>query len=443
MIPRVVSKWEMSVGLGTIFLTFWGATRFLDPFYSHTYPLAWYGLILFLDGVLWWRWNEGLIFERPFEFVTLLFWSAVLWFFFEVWNLRIENWYYVGVSSGALWPHIEAYLDFATVLPGMFLVYRLLVRIQIPRRTTTRTRVGENWRVVFLLVGLTMLALPLAFPDYFFPLVWGAFLFLFEPLLAKKRGPSLLNEAERGEWTAFVRLLLAGLLCGGYWELCNYWSLAKWIYTVPFFSQGKLFEMPYLGFLGFPPFCVQCYVMINAVYVLRSGRHWDIGIARSLPATSSSKTLYVLAVLLGLVLSEWSYARLNRTTIDSRVESAARVIEDISREDADRLEATGWRYPKHVLRQWENVGASIAPAKRVQIRERLELAGLLQMGSASARLMEHAGVRTLKQLAAQDPEHLFPRLVEANEVLQIRKTPLFKRRVVAWINGARRVSVFY
>jgi len=443
MIPRAVSKWEMSVGLGTVLLTFWGATHFLDPFYSHTYPLAWYGLIVFLDGLLWWRWDEGLIFNRPFEFVTLLFWSAVLWFFFEVWNLRLRNWYYVGVSSDALWPHIEAYLDFATVLPGMFLVYRLLARMQIPRGMTTRTGVNNKWRIVFPFLGVTMIALPLAFPDYFFPLVWGAFFFLLEPLLAKKGGPSLLKEAEQGEWTVFVRLLLAGLLCGGYWELCNYWSLAKWIYTVPFFSEGKLFEMPYLGFVGFLPFCVQCYVMINAVYLLRGGRHWDIGIARSLPATSSSKTFYVLAVLLGLVLSEWSYARLNRTTIDSQAESVAHVIEDISREDANRLEAIGWRHPKHVMRQWEKVSASIAPAKRDRIRERLELAGLLQMGSANARLMEHAGIRTIKQLASQDPEHLFPRLVEANEALQIRNTPLLKRRVVAWINGARRGSVFY
>lgn len=104
---------------------------------------------------------------------------------------------------------------------------------------------------------------------------------------------------------------------------------------------------------------------------------------------------------------------------------------------------SGRRHPKDVLKHWSEVGQSIVPGHRNRIRERLELAGLLQMGSVNARLMEHAGIRSIKQLASQNPQSLFQRLVEANEALQIRKTPLLERRVVAWINGARRGSIFY
>ena len=42
---------------------------------------------------------------------------------------------------------------------------------------------------------------------------------------------------------------------------------AKWIYTVPGLSDWKLFEMPVLGFLGFPPFALECFTM----YVFRGG----------------------------------------------------------------------------------------------------------------------------------------------------------------------------
>ncbi|MBW1741353.1 MAG: hypothetical protein JRJ42_09520, partial [Deltaproteobacteria bacterium] len=191
MTPRLISKLMMILGLGTVVLTFWGTIHYISPFYTHTYPFAWYGLILFLDGLLWWRWNEGLILKRPREFAVLLFWSAILWFFFELWNLRLQNWYFVGAPPDGPWPHVEAYLDFGTVLPGMFLVYRLLCHLKIPGRVKTEFVLKGRIQKAFLMVGLFMLVLPLVFPDYFFPLVWGAFIFLLEPICAKWGARSL------------------------------------------------------------------------------------------------------------------------------------------------------------------------------------------------------------------------------------------------------------
>ena len=65
------------------------------------------------------------------------------------------------------------------------------------------------------------------------------------------------------------------------------------------------------------------------------------------------------------------------------------------------------------------------------------------MGSVNARLLEKAGVCSLKELAKQDPDELFPELVRINQALRFRKTPLVKRRIVAWIEGAKRKSVIY
>ncbi len=453
MSRHLTGKLMMILGLGTVLLTFWGTVNYIFPFYAHTYPFAWYGLILFLDGLLWWRWNEGLILKRPREFGVLLFWSAVVWFFFEAWNLHLKDWYYVGVSPDGPWPHVEAYLDFATVLPGMFLVYRLLCRLKIPGRVKTDFRLKPWSQKASLLIGSIMLILPLILPDYFFPLVWGAFVFLLEPICARFGGRSLLIDGQKGEWTTFVRLLLAGIICGGYWELCNFWALGKWIYTVPFFSEGKLFEMPHLGFLGFPPFCVECFVMINAVYLLRGGRHWDPEAPRpNLLNTEPErqkggrrrqKLVYSSLIVLALFFSEWSYRKMKIHTIDSRSESLEQILQDISLHDAKSLNKKGWRYPEQILDNWNEAKKLIGTSSHDKIRRRLGLVNLVRMGSANARLLESAGIDSMEKLGRQEVDLLFPELVRANQGSRLRNKPLLKRRVAAWINAAKHQFTFF
>jgi hypothetical protein len=298
-----------------------------------------------------------------------------------------------------------------------------------------------------------MLVLPLVFPDYFFPFVWGALIFLLEPVCARFGTRSLLVDGQKGEWTAFVRLLLAGILCGGYWELCNFWSLEKWIYTVPFFSQGKLFEMPYLGFLGFPPFCVQCFVMINALYLLRGGRHWDpdaltLNLTNKRPDNLKSplwmhKAVYFTIMVFAVCLSEWCYAKMKVYTIDSRSESLHLVLGDISPDDARRLEREGWRYPEQLFRHWKEAEGIIQKTKRERIRNRIELVSLLHMGAINARLLESTGIYSRKALGKQNPDVLFAAVINSNQKSGLRSNPLPKRRVKAWINAAGRKSAFY
>ena len=75
--------------------------------------------------------------------------------------------------------------------------------------------------------------------------------------------PSITGDLARGDWRRLWSLLASGLLCGVLWEFWNYWALSKWTYTVPYFGNVRLFEMPVLGFLGFPPFAVECW----AIYI--------------------------------------------------------------------------------------------------------------------------------------------------------------------------------
>ena len=58
------------------------------------------------------------------------------------------------------------------------------------------------------------------------------------------------------------------------WEFWNFWSRAKWHYTVPIMERWKIFEMPLPGYFGFPPFALECFTMYVFVrrLVTRGGR---------------------------------------------------------------------------------------------------------------------------------------------------------------------------
>jgi hypothetical protein len=74
-----------------------------------------------------------------------------------------------------------------------------------------------------------------------------------------------------------LSLMLAGYICGFFWEFWNYWAYTKWYYTVPILQNIKVFEIPVVGFLAYGPFALELYVMYNFVRLLLSKRIWGIG----------------------------------------------------------------------------------------------------------------------------------------------------------------------
>jgi hypothetical protein len=93
--------------------------------------------------------------------------------------------------------------------------------------------------------------------------VWLGFIFLLDPVNARLGGPTLAADRNRT-----INLLLSGLLCGVLWEFWNYWSGAKWHYTVPIMEHVKIFEMPLPGYLGFPPFALECFTMFVSLRLM-------------------------------------------------------------------------------------------------------------------------------------------------------------------------------
>ena len=104
--------------------------------------------------------------------------------------------------------------------------------------------------------------------------VWLGFIFLLDPINARRGGESLWIDVRAGNDRRLANLALSGLLCGVLWEFWNFWSRAKWHYTVPIMERWKIFEMPLPGYFGFPPFALECFTMYVFVrrFVTRGGR---------------------------------------------------------------------------------------------------------------------------------------------------------------------------
>lgn len=124
-----------------------------------------------------------------------------------------------------------------------------------------------------MVVGIAMLLVPLLvskeLASTMFGLVWMGVVFLLDPIHYLKGRNSVIGQLSQGNGQQLISLLLAGFLCGILWEFWNYWAAAKWTYSIPIsFAGPKIFEMPLLGYLGFLPFAVECFVLSEFLYVL-------------------------------------------------------------------------------------------------------------------------------------------------------------------------------
>ena len=73
--------------------------------------------------------------------------------------------------------------------------------------------------------------------------------------VAELRGrPSIIGLVRQGRAGPVVLLAVAGLGTGVLWELWNWGALPFWQYRIPYVGGLRVFEMPILGYLGYPPF---------------------------------------------------------------------------------------------------------------------------------------------------------------------------------------------
>jgi len=246
----------------------WGIITGQQTILLYLYFFAWYPYILFLDGLLGRLRGRSWLGSRPRPLLQMFFWSTTVWLVFEAINLFLKNWGYIAVTP-IWWIRWGGYaLAFATVLPGVLLTAEVIEALGAFHGVKGRGFNPGSWQPVSLLVGVAFLVLPLVFPGYAFPLVWGAFFFLLDPFCDLLGAPALISRFAAGERREHLCLMAAGLVCGLWWEAWNYAAVTKWVYTLPVLNCWKVFEMPLPGYLGFPPFALEAAVMYNFLQAL-------------------------------------------------------------------------------------------------------------------------------------------------------------------------------
>jgi hypothetical protein len=414
----------------------------VDPFYSWFYCFAWWSYILTIDAIIFRLKGNSLILNRTKEFFLMIPWSVFIWLIFEAANLSLENWYYINIPHSIVERWLGYAVAYGTVLPGLFETTELLETLGLFRNSRIKKTVisGEGHFILFLL-GALWLVSSVLIPEYFFPFIWLGFIFLLEPLNYRLKGRSLLRDLEEGNPRKIYLLLMAGLICGILWEFWNFWALSKWIYTVPFFEKAKGFEMPFLGFLGFPPFTVQAYVMYNTISLFRFQRGWEESTYR---LNLGKKTRLLTAVLTAILIGSFFlliFRAIDSKTVDSyypRLKDAYWIepryqeelpkvgianLDDLvskTKEKKEREElALRLLIPKEELIRW------VEPAKLLQIKG---------LGIENLRLLEKVGVYSVTVLAGEDPESLYERIVQVYQGRPILK----KSRIRIWIREAQR-----
>jgi hypothetical protein len=252
----------------------WTRFPWFVPLQAFTFSPLWLAYIVVVNALTWKRTGRCLLRDRPGLLLTLAAVSAVFWWYFEYLNRFVQNWYYVGVESLTPMEYaLFATLPFATVLPAVMSTdewLRSYPRLTAgldrfrPIRVTRPRRIG--W---LLLAGSAagMLGIGIQ-PDYFFPLLWLSPLFVLTATDIVSGRPTVFAGVEAGDWRRVVRLALAALLCGFFWEMWNDRSLAKWVYAVPFVNRFHVFEMPILGYAGYLPFGLECAAIADRVATL-------------------------------------------------------------------------------------------------------------------------------------------------------------------------------
>ena len=155
----------------------------VDPIPTWFYVFAWYPALVMLDEATVALGGHRLLTGWR-RLGSLFGWSAAIWLVFEAANFRLANWYYVFLPRHPAERWVGIVLSFATVVPALVLMTRVLDACGRSARLTSAPLPlppGRHW--VPAALGILMLVLALGRPATFFPLVWGGVWLTLEPFV--------------------------------------------------------------------------------------------------------------------------------------------------------------------------------------------------------------------------------------------------------------------
>ncbi|UCB50857.1 MAG: hypothetical protein JSW56_08385 [Deltaproteobacteria bacterium] len=246
----------------------WSRFDWFFRFQPHTFTPLWLAYIITINALTYHRTGHCMMRDRPHAFFLLFPVSAAFWWFFEYLNRFVQNWYYVGAQFGP-WEYFwYATLPFSTVLPAVMATQDWLLSFSWPRRKFQNSlSIKFNrpkrlaWAILFITgAGLGGIGV---WPNHLFPLLWISPLLIIVSLQSVFGDGHIFSRVPHGDWHLVFTASLAALICGFFWEMWNYYSLAKWSYSIPFVHRYQVFEMPILGYAGYLPFGLECAVIAH------------------------------------------------------------------------------------------------------------------------------------------------------------------------------------
>ena len=237
-------------------------------------PIVWTGYVLFADALTARLIGRSYLTTARAELPLVVLASIAAWWLFEWYDAprfwrggadRVGLWWqYHGLEPDPWLRRIGYDWSFATIFPALFLTAAVLRATVFARVRVAPWRFPRRLLRTSAVVGAVLVLLPLVIVDArLVPLVWTGFVLLLEPINYRRGRPTVLGALASGDASLLLALLVSGALCGLLWEFWNYWAVSRWTYTVPYVGHLKLFEMPVLGYLGFPPFALECYAMYH------------------------------------------------------------------------------------------------------------------------------------------------------------------------------------
>ncbi len=401
-----------SIALGVAWMACFSCLAALgvEPIATFFFGFAWTGLIFTFDRLIARSEGRSLIARLgAAPFVCLMLWSAVNWFLYELANLRLHNWYYVLVTDHDVARCVGTVLAFGTVLPGVFWIDHWLGTQGVLTSIRTRPIALSAARLTGLqLMGVVFLALCLIDPDHFYPLIWGVTALMLAPANYRRGIDGWLSHWQRGELGPTLRMLLAGVIAGGFWEFFNFWARGRWIYTVPGFDEWKIFEMPVLGFIGFPAFALECACAYRLL--VWYGLAPAFGAFRQQGPASRPRTL-IVTVTIAMLIATSGYIAVDRVIVTSRTPRVADVA-PLSQRQQDALEGARITHLTQLLgwgstERWQKL-RSVLEAKEAEALGLVVDLYLHQgIGTIYGNRLAAAGITSLDQLQDRTIDELW------------------------------------